>query len=203
MSTLVKNKITDLDIKNVYLNSGINWEEFRNKTFYVTGATGVIGSFIIRCLRHANKHSELNIKIIAAVRDIEKAEKFFNKKSKKNFEFYKNDVTNKIDYKGHVDYIIHAASNTSSASFVEKPVETFNVAVKGTENILDFAKEKNVKSVIYLSSMEVYGNIDQPKPLKETDLGNLDLTDVRSSYPMGKRAAETVCYLRKRIQCSC
>ena len=194
MSTLVKNKITDLDIKNVYLNSGINWEEFRNKTFYVTGATGVIGSFIIRCLRHANKHSKLNIKIIAAVRDIEKAEKFFNKKSKKNFEFYKNDVTNKIDYKGYVDYIIHAASNTSSASFVEKPVETFNVAVKGTENILDFAKEKNVKSVIYLSSMEVYGNIDQPKPLKETDLGNLDLTDVRSSYPMGKRAAETLCY---------
>ena len=47
MSTLVKNKITDLDIKNVYLNSGIDWEEFRNKTFYITGATGVIGSFII------------------------------------------------------------------------------------------------------------------------------------------------------------
>ncbi len=194
MSTLVKNKITDLDIKNVYLNSGIDWEEFRNKTFYITGATGVIGSFIIRCLRHANKHSELNIKIIAAVRNIEKVEKFFDRKGKKNFEFYKSDVMNKINYKGNVDYIIHCANNTSSKSFIENPVETFNVAVKGTENILNFAKEKNVESVVYLSSMEVYGNIDQPKPLKETDLGNLDLTDTRSSYPMGKRAAETLCY---------
>lgn len=196
MSTLVKNKITDLDIKNVYLNSGINWEEFRNKTFYVTGATGVIGSFIIRCLLYANKQAKLNIKIIAAVRNIKAAKEFFKdeKVDTKTLKLYKNDVVNEIKYKGKVDYIIHAASNTASKSFIEKPMETFNVAVRGTENILNFAKEKSVKSVVYLSSMEVYGNIDQPKPLKETDLGNLDLTDVRSSYPMGKRAAETLCY---------
>lgn len=191
---MIKNKITDLDIKNVYLNGGIDWEIFRNKTIYITGATGVIGSFIIRCLRHANKHSELNLKIVAAVRNPQAAMKFFNKKDSNNFIFYKNDVMNPIKYRGHVDYIIHAASNTSSASFVEKPVETFNVAVKGTENVLNFAKEKNVKSMVYLSSMEVYGNVNEPRLLKESDLGDLDLTEARSSYPMGKRAAENLCY---------
>ena len=196
MSSMIKNIITDLDIKNVYLNSGINWEIFRDKTFYITGSTGVIGSFIIRCLLNANKQSNLNLKVIAAVRNIATAITFFNQKEVQTeaLELYKSDVTNELDYSGKVDYIIHAASNTSSASFIEKPVETFNVAVKGTENILNFAKEKSVESIVYLSSMEVYGNIDNPKPLKESDFGDLDANEARSSYPLGKRAAENLCY---------
>lgn len=191
---MIRNKITDLDIKNVYLNSNIDWEKFKDKTFFITGGTGVIGSFIIRCLRHANKYSQLNIKIIVATRNIENAQKFFGRKSKENFKFYKNDVIDEIKYNGHIDYIIHCANNTSSASFVENPVETFNVAVKGTENILNFARKNYIESMVYLSSMEVYGKINEPKLLKETDLGDLDITEVRSSYPMGKRAAENLCY---------
>ena len=193
---MIKNIITDLDIETVYINSPINWERFKDKIFYITGSTGVIGSFIIRCLLYANKQSNLNLKVIAAVRNIDTAINFFNQKEVQleALELYKSDVINELDYSGKVDYIIHAASNTSSASFVEKPVETFNVAVKGTENILNFAKEKSVESIVYLSSMEAYGNILEPRYLKETDLGDLDITKVRSSYPMGKRAAEVLCY---------
>ena len=190
---MITNDIIDLDIENVYLNSNIDWRNFENKVVYITGSTGVIGGFLIRCLLYANQRSNLNIKVVAGVRNVEKAKMFFGTLAD-NIEFYVNDVNDRIDYVGNVDYIIHAASNTASASFVEKPVETFKVAVHGTENVLDFAREKNVKSVIYLSSMEVYGNINEPKPLIESDLGSLNLTDARSSYPMGKRAAETLCY---------
>ncbi len=196
MAIMVKNKITNLDIKNVYLNSNIDWEKFRNKVIYITGSTGVIGSFVIRCLLYANKQADLNIKVIAAVRDIVAAAEFFKneKVDRKTFKLFKSDVINEIKYKGKVDFIIHAASNTSSSSFVEKPVETFNIAVKGTENILNFAKKKSAESIVYLSSMEVYGNINEPKLLKESELGTLDLNEARSSYPMGKRAAENLCY---------
>lgn len=190
---MIVNKITENDIKNVYLNNNIEWNAFKNKTIYVTGSTGVIGSFVIRCLSYANQESQLNLKIVAGVRNIEKAKTFFNELANE-ITFFENDVNNKIECKDNIDYIIHAASNTASASFIEKPVETFNVAVKGTENILNFAKEKSAQSVVYLSSMEVYGNINEPKPLKESDLGDLNLTDARSSYPMGKRAAEILCY---------
>ena len=190
---MIDNKVTNFDIQEVFAFSNIDWETFKNKTFYITGSTGVIGSFIIRCLLYANEKAKLNLKIVAGVRNIEKAKNFFNELANE-ITFYENDVNNKIEYNGNIDYIIHAASNTSSVSFIEKPVETFNVAVKGTENVLNFAKEKSAQSVVYLSSMEVYGNINEPKPLKETDLGALDITDTRSSYPMGKRAAETLCY---------
>jgi nucleoside-diphosphate-sugar epimerase len=190
---MIINQVTDLDIKSVYSNCNLKWDVFKDKTIYITGSTGVIGSFIIRCLLYANQEVNLNLKIVAGVRNIEKAKTFFKEFADK-IEFYKNDVNNSINYPNKIDYIIHAASNTSSISFIEKPVETFNVATKGTENILNFAKAKNVESVVYLSSMEVYGNINEPKLLKENELGDLDVTDVRSSYPMGKRAAETLCY---------
>lgn len=193
---MIKNKIISFDIKDVYQNETINWENFRNKTFYITGATGVIGSFLIRCLRYANEHSELNLKIVAGVRNIEKAKTFFRREkvSTSDFEIIKSDVTNPISYKNKIDYIIHCASNTASKSFIDYPVETFNVAVEGTKNILDFAKNKQVESVLYLSSMEVYGEINEPICLKESYLGKIDVLDPRSSYPMGKRAAEEFCY---------
>ncbi len=196
MNSMIKNKITNLDIETVYSNSAIDWEIFRDKTFYITGSTGVIGSFIIRCLLNANKQSNLNLKVIAAVRNFDAAINFFNQKEvqTEDLELYKSDVTNELDYSGKVDYIIHAASNTSSVSFIEKPVETFKVAVKGTENILKFAKEKSIESMVYLSSMEVYGNVYEPRLLKEDYLGSLDINEARSSYPMGKRSAEVLCY---------
>lgn len=147
---MIINEITSQDIKNVYRNSFIDWEIFRNKTFYITGSTGIIGSFLIRCLRNANNYYGLNLKIVAGVRDIKKAITFFNieKPVTNNFELTKCDVTKQIHYKGNIDYIIYCAGNTSSKSFVDYPAETFIVAVKGTENILNLAKNKQVKSVL-------------------------------------------------------
>ena len=104
------------------------------------------------------------------------------------------DVTKEIDYGSHIDYIFHCANNTSSKSFVETPVETMDVAFNGTRNVLEFAKRKKIKSMVHLSSIEVYGKVEQTdKLLKEEDLGYLDLYNVRNSYPIAKRAAEALC----------
>ena len=93
-----------------------------------------------------------------------------------------------------MDYIIHGASATSSKYFVDHPVETILTAIKGTRNILEYAKYAQVEGMVYLSSLEVYGTPDgTKKTISESDYGYIDPLSVRSSYSEGKRMAECLC----------
>jgi dTDP-glucose 4,6-dehydratase len=95
---------------------------------------------------------------------------------------------------GPVDYIIHGASITASKTFVEKPVETIETAYLGTRAMLNFAKTKEVKSFVYLSSMEVFGITDtRLREVKESDYGYIDILNPRSSYSESKRMCECLC----------
>lgn len=195
MQVMIKNDIVDKDLSDIYQADFINWGEFRNKTVLITGVTGGIGSMAVRSFLFANEKAGLDIEVIGLVRNIKKAKIFFEDLTEnKNFKLVKNDITEKIKYNGKVDYIIHCANNTSSRSFVEMPVETMEVAFCGTKNVLEFAENKKVKSLVFLSSMEIYGFIEgADKTQSENDLGSLELLNVRNSYPIGKRAAETLC----------
>lgn len=93
-----------------------------------------------------------------------------------------------------IDYIIHCACVTQSSEMVAHPVETADSIVMGTRNVLELARKKQVKSMVYVSSMEVYGIVeDTGKRTGEEHLGVLDLKACRSCYPMGKRMAEHYC----------
>ena len=94
-----------------------------------------------------------------------------------------------------IDFVIHLAAPTASKYFVDYPVETFLTVVEGTRQILDFACAKAVSRMVYVSSLEVYGTVtDDASPLTESCQGYIDPMDVRSSYSMGKRAAECLCH---------
>ena len=95
-----------------------------------------------------------------------------------------------------IDFIIHCAAPTASKYFIEHPVETFDVIYSGTKVLLDYARKRQIKGFVYLSSLEVYGEIyDDSNPVFEESQGYLDVMAVRSSYPMAKRAAENLCCL--------
>lgn len=176
--------ILEQDIKEIKDN--FDFSVFKNKTIMITGATGLIGKICTKSILN----SDVNAKVIALVRNKEKADNLFG--SDKNLEIIVQDIKTKIDYSGHIDYIIHCASVTASSDFVEKPVETINVALEGTRNVLDFAKNKNIISMIYLSSLEVYGVTDNEN-ITEKDYGYIDILNPRSSYSEGKRLVETLC----------
>ena len=91
-----------------------------------------------------------------------------------------------------VDWVVHAAAETSSRAFVEKPVEVIRAVVAGTENVLEFTRAVHASSAVFLSTMEVYG-VPAADPVTEADYGYLDPTEVRSSYPEAKRLAENLC----------
>lgn len=190
-----KNLIEEIDTKDIVSSEYVNWDFYKNSTIMITGATGLIGSQIVTSILYANETLGSNIKILALVRNLNKAKKLFENKLSEKLIFVVQDIIEIIKITEKVDYIIHTANSTSSKSFVETPVETINSIVFGTKNVLEFAKNSNVKSIVYLSSMEVYGETDfeRIEPLKENDYGYVDILKPRSSYPEGKRLAECMC----------
>ena len=165
-----------------------------NKTLLVTGATGFIGSAFVKSILYYNLMSNADIKIVALVRNINRAKKIFSSLASNNLFFVEGSVENLPTINYQIDYILHGASITSSADFVKKPVDTIEITLKGTVNILKLAKEKNVKSVVYLSTMEVYGAIhDKSQYISESNYGYIDILDVRNSYPQSKKMADTMC----------
>lgn len=186
------NKIQEQDIQE-FVKSFVLAEELRESTFLITGATGLIGSTMIHCLLALDK----GIKIIAPLRNKAKAEGIFSAEELTSITLIECGIVT-YDYSqiSNVDYIIHCAAPTASKFFVEHPVETFDIIYNGTKVLLDYAKNHLVKGFVYLSSLEVYGEIhDDSTPVSEDVQGYLDITSVRSSYPMAKRAAENLCCL--------
>lgn len=169
--------------------NGISIKNMRGKSVFITGATGLIGSLIARYLLYYDD----SIRVIALIRDTEKA-KMIYRDDYSRVIWLKGDINSEFDYSGEVDYVIHAAAVTTSAKMINEPVETIMTAVKGTYNILKFSYEKKVQSVVYLSSMEMYGSFEDDKhEVREDDLGYIDPLRVRSNYPESKRMCENMC----------
>ena len=161
----------------------------------ITGSTGLIGSVIARALLFYNDRYNGNITVVCHARNKNKADMIYNDWLNNNrLDFCFGNIDNELIYNGNIDYIIHGANTTSSKEYVEKPVETIKSIINGTENVLRFALIKNVKSIVYLSSMEVYGSVTgENLKLNENDGGFIDPMSVRSSYSEGKRLAECLC----------
>lgn len=165
------------------------------KTVMVTGATGLLGTTVVKYLLYANKIKNLDIRVIAMARNMEKAMNKFSEFSEdQHFNFYYHDIREAFLIKEKADYIVHGASITASSDFVTSPVETIETALFGTKNVLDYAKKNRNTAVIYLSSLEVYGRIENNQSLiNEEMFGLLDPKKVRSSYSESKRMCENLC----------
>lgn len=171
-----------------------NISMYKGSNFLITGATGFLGSLITRTLILLNKKYNLNLKIIFYVRNKEKLESLFKEELEDmDYEVIVGNLDSEIKYENGIDYIFHCANTTNSLEMIQKPTETFSSIIDGTKHILELAKVKNIKSMIYLSSMEVYGQVTTDLPMTEKELGFIDILNPRSSYSEGKRAAECLC----------
>lgn len=172
----------------------ILWEQLNNSTILITGATGLIGSTLIRGILRRNELYHSNIKVVALIRNKEKFNKVFEKqRHDSNLSTVYGDICNFELGNTRIDYIIHGASITSSKSFIINPVETILTAINGTNHILEVAVRDNIKGVVYLSSMEVYGKPTEGQILTEDQMGYLDPISVRSSYSESKQMCENLC----------
>ena len=173
-------------------------KSLQGQSFIVTGATGLIGSCLVRRLQELNHAEGLGIHVICVVRNVAKAEAMFGKESDE-ISYYEYDFASDKPFcpPQHADYLVHLAAPTASKYFVEQPVETFCTTLFGTQQVLRYAEQQGnqLKGMLYVSTLEMYGTVlDDSKPLTEDSQGYLDPMQARSSYPMAKRAAECLCH---------
>ena len=156
-----------------------------SERYLVTGANGLVGYAILKKLIADGQE------VIAQVRDRVKLEVLGDIPA--TVTVIEQDITEPLEYDGKVDYIIHGAAPTSSTFMVQSPVETIDAIVHGSRNVLELARIKGVKAMVYLSSMEVYGQSETDELLTEDKQFYLDPLAIRSDYPLGKRMAENLC----------
>lgn len=180
------------DLHDIISDINIRWSELQDSTLLVTGATGLVGGALVRALSSANAKYNLNMRLIAQGRNKEKGEALAQECGA---EFFSGDIRNPsalAGITGQINYIIHCAAITKSADMVEKPVDVITTAVDGTRNMLEMARKWHCVSFVYISSMEIYGQTALAE-MRESDLGYLDLSAPRSSYPESKRLCELLC----------
>ena len=173
----------------------LQYEQLKETTVLVTGATGLIGASIVRALIAVE-----GIHIIALVRNIEKANKLYSRHELDNIELIVGDITFPINVNKKVDWIFHCAAVTTSKLMIEKPVETLSTAIEGTKNILELARKNECKSMVYISSTEMYGTFNNSDTeITEDKIGYINPLKVRSNYPESKRLCENMCvaYMRE------
>lgn len=165
----------------------------KTKSYLITGATGYIGSMLVKYIRETDREA----RITALVRDRKKAEAMLPG----GVCVITANLTDRAAVKklnDSCDYLVHCASVTKSAEMVSRPVEVTESIVNVTQNVLELARRCSVRSMVYLSSMEVYGALDcggdRRAAENEAAHGTVELLDLRSCYPLGKRMAENLCY---------
>lgn len=190
----MNNQVLQEDVKR-FAEQFELWEQLKNKTFLITGATGLIGSVMIKCLLALNSQKNIGIKIVAVVRNLEKACRLFGNNNE-SLQFLQTDLHNLCadNISQKVDFIIHLASPTSGRFMEENPVETFDLAYQSTHALLNYTNQTDTESMVFVSSLEYYGQVFDDRLITEKVQGWVDPMSARSSYPMGKRAAEYLCF---------
>ncbi len=188
-------KIVDEDAKYIIKSCQpeILLSKLKNKVFLVTGASGMIGSYIIYTLLKLNEEYKADIKIKAVVRNINKLDEYI--KNNKKVEVIVQDIIKPLEIKDEINYIVHAASPASPKIMKDQPVETNFANTIGTANTLNLAKEKNADGYLFISSREIYGEPADGQELFTEDgpLGQVNPLVPRNGYAEGKKAAENMC----------
>ena len=146
----------DLD---AILKTPVAWERLSGKTVLITGAYGMLLSYVTWTLLRKNRQNPAQQStIIALVRDRAKAEKrFAGFLGHDDLVLVQHDLSTKVDISGTVDFIIHGASHASPHTFTENPCAVMIPNVLGTYHLLEFARVRKVESFLYFSSGAVYG----------------------------------------------
>ena len=189
----MNNKVIQEDIINIAEELRSVAEKLSGKTLLITGGAGFIGSYFLLSIDYLNRNllSE-PCKVISVDNFITGLK--YQVAEGQNFRSIKHDIANPLKIDEEIDYIIHAAGIGSPRFYRIYKIETIDVGVFGTKNMLEMAREKKVKSFMFFSSSEVYGDPDSKfVPTPETYNGNVSCTGPRSNYDESKRLGETLC----------
>lgn len=198
--SLYNNKLYMDDIR-IISEQNYAWDKLENRSLMLSGATGLIGSFLVDVILEKNLSDGLNCTVYALGRNEEKARVRFSKfADDSHFVFLPYDV--KLPLKrediGTVDYVLHLASNTHPMLYATDPIGTITTNIIGVQNLLDFSVEHKATRFVFASSNEIYGeNRGDTEFFDESYCGYIDCNTLRAAYPESKRCGEALCQAYK------
>lgn len=189
----MRRRIVEKDLEEVYQRD-IPWERLEGKTVLVTGAYGMLASYVVYMLLYLIEKAGMHIQVIAAVRSEEKLrERFLEFTRRSYFKVYKSEMDAPFAIKEDIHYIIHAASLASPQYYKVCPVEVLKPNTVGSYYLLELAAQKNVEGYLFFSSGDIYGAVEGKASISEGDYGAMDTLDIHSCYGESKRMGEAMC----------
>ena len=160
------------------------------KTILITGATGLIGTYLVASLKTMSDRLKIKPRMIAVGHG--KPPSYFKDLLPKDSKIITGDLSDDkfLEKLPRADYIIHAAGYGQPGKFLGDPVKTIKLNVAATSATME--KLKPDGKYLFLSSSEVYSG-SKKIPYKEDDIGTTTPMHKRSCYIEGKRCGEAVC----------
>jgi UDP-glucuronate decarboxylase len=185
------------DIEEIVDRVSRSLEKLRGKKILITGAAGFLGRYFVAVFQQYNLKTENPISIIALDNYItsEHVKKNDERRIDPNIEWIYGDAGIAASLPDKFDYVIHAAGIASPEHYRANPLETINVAVNVTRDILEMAKSHKSR-VLFFSSSEIYGDpFPEFVPTNEDYRGNVSTRGPRACYDESKRMGETLCWV--------
>lgn len=200
---IFKNSMYQEDV--VYVSElDLPWKQLEDKSVMISGATGLLGSFLVDVLMYKNYKTNLNCVVYALGRNEERAKNRFSYcYDNDTFKFITYDINKPLnmDELGVIDYILHLASNTHPVAYSTDPIGTITTNIIGTQNMLEFAVKHRATRCAFASSNEVYGeNRGDVEKFDENYCGYINSNTMRAGYPESKRCGEALCqaYIKQK-----
>ena len=192
-------------MKNFFLSSDIDEiverisdvaKDLSGKTVLLTGGRGFLGRYFVEVFDRLNKDVlDKPMTLIVLDNLITAGKEGAQIPKYDHIKFIKHNVIHPFAFEGALDYVIHAAGIASPYYYRVYPIETMEVAINGTRNMLELA-EKSSARFSFFSSSEIYGDPDAKHvPMQESYRGNVSCQGPRACYDESKRAGETLCYI--------
>lgn len=186
------NKVVQEDLQ-MMADMPYAWHVLKDKTVLVTGATGMLATYITYLLCYLRNERSIGLKVVALCRTKSKADTLFMPFiGEEWFTLLLQDICEPINYNGSIDYIFHLAGNASPYFIKHDPVGIMKSNLIGTMNVLELARNKLIGKIVFASTREVYGKNEGIEFLNENDYGFVNPMEDRACYPESKRAAETM-----------
>lgn len=191
-----KSKIILDDIARIIQKLGDKIERLENKSFLITGANGMLPSYMVYVLTRLNDiYFKDKCKIYVLTRNkILDNDRLGYSLKRDDVVQITVDVSQPFTFNYPVDFIIHAASKASPKHYLQHRLDTIFANVNGTIILLEYARKNPIESFLYFSSAEIYGTPDINNiPTPEDYIGRVSHLNNRSCYVESKKFAETLC----------
>lgn len=168
----------------------IDFGEIKGSTMLVTGASGLIGHYLVASINAAAKKGNAPAKLYLVVKN-ELPPYFKEILGTIPHEILRGDITNNEFVKSlpKAKYIIHAAGYGQPSKFMIDPISTLKLNTLTTFATID--KLESGGKYLFISTSEVYSGLPKP-PYKENQIGTTNTDHPRFCYIEGKRCGEAI-----------